>query len=126
MADLKKLVIERVKLIHQIKALKDTSGTDCEYQWAGVDDPVFGGKMLIEKRSHSCIQLAYDQYRELNQNNYCMEYSYEEVFENLGEPPCAHCIKVRENKKKRMKLRTKLGQINGCITKEGLRLIKNG
>lgn len=125
MTSLEKLVVQRVKLLIQIKELKEASSALlCEYQFEKVPDTLFGGMMLIEKRKQSCIEMAYRQNREMNSDLCHQEYSYDEVFENLDEPPCEHCKAVRSNKKKRMLLRKRLGQINGCITKAGLRIIK--
>lgn len=126
MTSLEKLVVQRVRLLKQIKELKDKSSElMCKYQFEEVPDNLFGGLMLIEKRKQSCIEMAYHQNKEMNSELRYPEYSYDEVFENLDEPPCEHCKAVRSNKKKRMLLRKKLGQINGCITKAGLRMLKD-
>lgn len=126
MTVLEKLVIERVRILQRIKELRDASSIlSCKYQYEEVEDLHFGGRKLIEKRKQTCIEIAYHQVRELNANSWCVEYSYDEVFESLDEEACDHCKMIRANKRERVKLRTRFGQINSCITKIGQRLIKN-
>jgi hypothetical protein len=126
---LENLVIQRARLTAQIKDLKNASAGHCEKQYVFRDDTHFPGQLLQQISEIDCIQRIYKEVAELNKGSrggyFGDYYSYDEVFENSENEPCEHCRKVRENKKARTKLKIKLGQINGHITKIGIRLAKN-
>lgn len=126
---LENLAIQRAKLTAQIKALKNDSAGHCLKQYVFRDDPHFPGQLLKQISSVDCLQRIYKETGDLNAGSgggyYGDYYSYDEVFESSENEPCEHCRKVRENKKARSKLKTKLGQINSHITKIGIRLAKN-
>lgn len=127
---LENLAIQRAKLTAQIKELKNASAGFCLKQYAFRDDPHFPGQLLKQIADVDCLQRIYKETGDLNAGSgggmFGDCYSYDEVFENSENEPCEHCRKVRENKKARSKLKTKLGQINSHITKIGMRLAKNG
>ena len=127
---LENLAIQRAKLTAQIKELKNASVGHCSKQYEFRDDPHFPGQLLKQIANVDCLQRIYKETGDLNASSgggmYGDCYSYDEVFENSENEPCEHCRKVRENKKARSKLKTKLGQINSHITKIGMRLAKNG
>jgi hypothetical protein len=122
---LENLVIKRVTLLNQIKTLKNASVHlgHCTKQYTFRDDPHFPGQLLQPIADMDCIQRIYQEVAELNGAQYGEHYSYNEVFENSENEPCERCRKVRELKKARTKLMIKLGQINGHITKIGMKLI---
>ena len=126
---LENLVIQRARLTAQIKELKNASAGHCSKQYEFRDDPHFPGQLLRQIADVDCLQRIYKETGDLNRGSgggyYGDFYSYDEVFENSESKPCEHCRKVRENKKARSKLKTKLGQINSHITKIGMRLAKH-
>lgn len=126
---LENLAIQRAKLTAQIKELKNASTGHCSKQYEFCEDTGFHGQLLKRVANVDCLQRIYKETGDLNAGcgggMYGDFYSYDEVFENSENEPCEHCRKVRENKKSRAKLKTKLGQINSHITKIGMRLAKN-
>ena len=130
MTKLESLAIQRANLTAQIKELKNASAGHCLKQYAFRDDPHFPWQHLKQIADVDCLQRIYKETGDLNGASgggmFGDCYSYDEVFENSENEPCEHCRNVRENKKARSKLKTKLGQINSHITKIGMRLAKNG
>lgn len=128
MSNLEKLVIKRVQILSEIKKLKEDSSNGLCKRISGED--ARNDSTILKSISNkplnykTCIELVYDECRELNNNTCDDGYSYDEVFENTDDEPCDHCKKIRANKKERMKLRRHFGQVNAAITRIGKRLLQ--
>lgn len=120
------LVMKHAKYSDRKRELKKLGEQESERCTSLNRQEIPGVEGLFETFGKSCITKAYEGHQDAvaEVSEFGGFIHFDETWQDClaEEEICEHCIAVRELKRERMKVSSKLGQIRGVITRVGRRM----